>query len=144
MSGYGERTDRTDDGLTEIKSGRLALRAVGWNKGQRFPTNMPKGELIKELTERKDVTAVELATITSFQLMESKDERAKGIGTKCVIAMERQNQIDDLAAIQQIDPLTLPAPDAPQQSQAVQVNVIMPDNGRGPLPEIHVNGNGSH
>lgn len=89
----------------------------------------------------RDLTAREIAILKTRVTMLDKDPKISvGLGVRTLIALEAQNQRDDLA----LDPFKAPpgvAPvtplagtgDAPPAAN-VQVNIIMPDNGRGPTP----------
>lgn len=94
--------ERADSGLTVREDAKLLERAVrnGWVKGsQRFPTRKSRRELIQEIRERGDMTLIDRTMLTAHALLESKNERAQASIIKAVTSMERQNQVDDLAAI---------------------------------------------
>src|SRR5690606_37846809 len=99
-----ERTDaeRADSGLTVREEAELLERAVrkGWlNGSQRFPTRKTRRELIEEIREKGDLTLIDRAMLTAHQLLESQNDRAQAKMVSAVTQMERQNQVDDLAAI---------------------------------------------
>lgn len=73
----------------------MAIRK-GWISGDRFPTHVAKGELEEAIGDR-DATLVERATLTTHDLLSNPDVRVKVEGVKAVVAMERQNQADELA-----------------------------------------------
>lgn len=93
--GGAEGGNRAESGLTKLHDARLESLAVrrGWIKG-RWPTGVPKGELIEQIKGKGDVTLAERTALAAFELLEGS-ERAKGIGGRIVVAMEKQNQKDD-------------------------------------------------
>lgn len=143
------KSERTQSGRTEIQDARLIRRAVreGWLRG-RWETTTPKSEIIERVRQRGDITMNERATLENFRLLESADERTKGIAVGNAIAMERQNQIDDLAEMKS-DAFGVPvlsgaaAPaEQPVVTNNTQINIYLPDNGRGPVIPAHHEHNG--
>lgn len=105
--GSGGRNARADSGLSEIRDARLTAHAIeqGWIPGLRWDTRKPKGQLIQEIKERGDFNLAERTLLAVYELLEHRDDRPKGIGARCAIAMERMNQIDEHAAIEaNLDP----------------------------------------
>jgi hypothetical protein len=88
----------------------------------------------------RELTAREIAILKTRVTMLDKDPKISvGLGVRTLIALEAQNQRDDLA----FDPFKVPpgaqppgpvagTGDAPAVTVPVQVNIVMPDNGRGP------------
>ena len=61
--------------------------------------------------------------------MLAEDARLSNEAVRTLVAIERQNQVDDLA----YDPLMRPGPLTGEPAQQnVQVVINLPDNGRGP------------
>lgn len=127
----GEHWATGGKGEMEARNQRLIHRSLRWltdGDGESF-----EGRPIKKLPHK------ELALLQTRRAMLSPDVKvAVGLGVRTLIAIERQNQTDDLA----LDPFKAPAVaaaplagtgDAPPAAN-VQVNIIMPDNGRGPTP----------
>lgn len=105
--GSGGRNARAESGLSEIRDARMTARAIeqGWIGASRWDTHKPKSQLIQEIKERGDVTLAERTTLAVYELLENRDDRPKGIGARCAIAMERMNQIDEHAAVRaSLDP----------------------------------------
>lgn len=136
--GLGGRSERTESGLTSIKEGRLARRAVedGW-LGSRFPTRTKKEDIQKQIEEGGD-TAVNLATRTAINLMGDYDPRNQRAGAAIVVAMEAQNQRDELSQ----ESSAASGPLAGANIQNAQIVLMVPDNGRGPAPQTIENDNG--
>lgn len=116
--------------VAERANQRLVHRSLRWltdGDGESF-----EGRPTKKMSHK------ELALLQTRRAISSPDlKTAIGLGVRTLIALEAQNQRDDLS----LDPFKAPpvAPavplagtgDAPPAAN-VQVNIIMPDNGRGP------------
>ena len=102
FDGGAEGGERAASGLTKLHDARLESLAVrrGWIKG-RWPTAVPKLELIEQVRARGDLTLAERTALAAFELLDGS-ERAKGIGGRIVVAMEKQNQADEHHADGQI------------------------------------------
>ena len=96
--GSGGRNARAGSGLSETRDARLTRMAVkqGW-LGDRFPTREGRNEMAERIKESGDIDAIDMATLTSFSLMDNADPRNKRIGASLVIAMESQNQRDQIS-----------------------------------------------
>ncbi len=132
------KSERTESGRTEIQDARLLKKAIrmGWVGGDRFPTHVAKSELVEAVAEREP-TLVERATLETHDLLSNPDIRVKIEGVKAVVAMERQNQADELAA-QRIE-----KPEGSVTNQ--QINIYLPTNGRESTGLMYgTNGNGKH
>lgn len=141
-------SERNESGLTTIQEGRLIARAIkkGWNGPQRFATRRTKSELQKKIEDRDgDATLIERCELSAHELMEGEDKE-KAQGAKIVLQMERQNLVAERMELEidgmvggDLDPLTEPPVDAaPASVTNTQINIYLPDNGRGPmLPSKH-------
>ena len=106
------RSDRVESGLTGIKEQRMINRAIrnGWLKGQRWLTEATPRELQEkqaagQLTMKEQAAASVFLDLT-HDLNQYKSTRAKLTAMRLrqsavrnVIAMEAQNQDDDLAEL---------------------------------------------
>lgn len=124
----------------------MLARAIerGWITGPRFDVHKPRKQLVAEIRQRGDYTLAERAVLGAFALLDRKDDRPKGIGTRCVVAMERINQADDIARLN-ADPFNgeLPQVAAEQAiTNNTQINFYLPDNGRGPVVPANHEHNG--
>lgn len=104
-----------ESGLTAIKENRMLNRAIrnGWLKGQRWPTEATPSDL-REKQARGELTLKEQAATACFlgltvDIDAIKDDRMKMIAQRLrqaavrnVVAMESQNQADDLAEMRAI------------------------------------------
>lgn len=127
--GTGGKSERGESGRTSIQDARMTARAIeqGWIPAARWDTHKPKSVLLAEIRERGDLTLVERTTLAVYELLENRDERPKGIGARCAIAMERQNQIDQLAALNAgNDPLTQGAPPVAPDAIAAAMDDTVP------------------
>lgn len=80
---------------------QLLRRAIanGWIK-DRWPTRATKEEIERQTADRgAGRTLIELAVIETHSLLQSEDYRAKAVGARVTVAMERQNQVDELNAL---------------------------------------------
>lgn len=132
------KSERTESGRTEIQDARMLKMAIrkGWISGDRFPTHVAKGELEEAIGDR-DATLVERATLTTHDLLSNPDVRVKVEGVKAVVAMERQNQADELAQNKK----------EPVEGSVTnqQINIYLPSNGRESTGLMNgTNGNGKH
>lgn len=114
---------------------RLLERAVknGWIEAP-WDINEPKRELIDRVREAGDISLADRAKLATFELLESGSDRAKGIGTKCALAMQAQDLA--VARMEQIERLKDNAPFGNLipgvNIEAAQITFNVPDNGRGP------------
>lgn len=94
--GLGGRSTRTETGLTLIHDARLLQRGVreGWIVAKRWPTRQTQSELEKA-KDSGEITLVERAALGAFELINSGDARAIGIGCNIATVMEAQNQADE-------------------------------------------------
>jgi hypothetical protein len=104
--GSGGRNARTDGNMTVIRDGRLTARAIreGWYRVDRWPTRERKSKLLSRIKKRGEMTPIDRAMVTTYQLQDSNDDRSKGIGVKCVLAMEAQNIVAASKAVDKIVP----------------------------------------
>ena len=86
---------RAESGLTHAEEFGLIARSVAWNRDRRYPTRMTRDELIAVRKSRGAETVIETALLSAADLMASSCERAKGIGTRLIVAMESANQRDE-------------------------------------------------
>lgn len=114
--------------VTERANQRLVRRSLRWltdGDGESFD-NRPT----KKLPHK------EVALLQTRRAMLSKDlQTAVGLGVRTLIALERQNQVDDL----NWDPFKQPtAPGGVEGGVVVnnQVVIQMPSNGRGPTDNV--------
>jgi len=132
--GSGGRNARAESGLTETRDARLTARAIekGWIRSDRWATHAPKSQLVEEIRQRGDMTACEQAMLTTLKLMGSSDQRANGIGVRCLVAMEKQNQIDQLAALNAgNDPQMQGAAPAPPEAIVSAMDASVPSVAAG-------------
>ena len=135
-------SERTESGRSEIQDARMVARAIenGWINPPRWETQKPKQQLIEEIKQRGDVTLAQRATLAVHELLEHEDHRPKGIGVRCVVAMERQNQIDDLSR-KGLPGASIPETGTTEQvTNNVQINFYLPTNGRESAPIESANG----
>ena len=97
--GSGGKSERTESGRTELQDQRLTMLAVqrGWLKGTRWPTEATQQDLQK-LKQERPLTLKERAAEVVFDGFDSSDERIQQIAVKSGVAMEKQNQDDELAS----------------------------------------------
>lgn len=124
--GRSNNSGHTESGLTEIRERRMEEMAIrrGWIKGQRWPTDATQQE-IKEIEKERDLTLREKATKAVMTGLDSRDARIRQIAVKTVVAMEKQNQIDEL----------------PEKDAAPSVNVNVGVQTEGPV-QIYLPDNG--
>jgi hypothetical protein len=129
----------------------------GWIKGQRWPTDASRKE-IEGVQGDRDLTLKETAALAAFDGLQHGDARVKAIHASSVVAMERQNQKDELFAdaSEALQEPTLPTGDV---TVNVQQNNVVTDGTspadqlraligavttRGGKPASGSNGNGEH
>lgn len=97
LGGSGGRTERTESGRTHLQDARLERMAIrrGWLKGQRWATDATVTDLMKVQQER-DLTLRERAVLAVMSDIAGKDARIRQIAVKSAIAMEGQNQADEM------------------------------------------------
>jgi len=134
LGGENARTERSENGLTHIKEARLIERATseGW-LGNRFPTREGKKIIQGREQDRGDINAIDAATLTAFDLMDDTDARNKRSGAAIVVAMEAQNQRDQLSDGAAASAASV-LPGAHIGTAQIVLNI--PDNGRGPRMEV--------
>ena len=71
-----------------------ALRE-GWMKGTRWPTDATDKDF-QDAQSQRPLTLKEQAAIAARDAMQSGDPRLTASAVRCVVAMEAQNQADDL------------------------------------------------
>ena len=76
---------------------RMLARAAreGWMKGTRWPTDATDKDFAEAQSQRP-LTLKEQAAIAARDAMNSGDARLTASAVRCVVAMEAQNQADDL------------------------------------------------
>ena len=95
---YGaEKSDRLENGLTAIANARLEKLATKgkWRKIKRWDTDSTVSELI-EASQVRELTLKEKAIVALHADLGHEDPRVRRIATSNAIAMEGQNQTDDL------------------------------------------------
>ncbi|CAB4144935.1 hypothetical protein UFOVP466_96 [uncultured Caudovirales phage] len=105
-------------------------------RSMRWPTRVPMGQLTSQITERGDMTVMEKAFLTLARLLDSND-RAKGIAARAIVMMERQNQMDDIAA-DMAGRFASRVPVEPEAGALPRkvVRIFLPHNGREPVAEL--------
>lgn len=130
--------------MRPVAEARLVGRAVGWigggrmgSRSMRWPTRVPIGQLTTQIAERQDMTVMEKAFLTLTRLLDGPD-RAKGIAARAIIAMERQNQMDDIAADMAGRFAGRVAAEVPVGVDVPRkvVRIFLPHNGREPVAEL--------
>lgn len=88
-----------DSGLTPQRDSHLLSLAIrrGWLTGERWATDATYSDLIR-LREHRGLTVREAALLATFEMLSDDNKRVKKAGVKAGIAMEQENQADDLAA----------------------------------------------
>jgi hypothetical protein len=79
---------------------RLLNRAIrnGWIQ-RRWNTRKPKKQIVEEVQSAGDVTMADVAELAQFKLLSSADLHEVAWGVRLAVAMERQNQVDELHAM---------------------------------------------
>lgn len=91
--------ERGESGLSAIREERLINRALrgGWLKGKRWNTDATAEDLAKRMQETNgQLSLKERALLAVSNALVSNDPRVVGIATRNAIAMESQNQADEL------------------------------------------------
>lgn len=91
--------ERRESGLTPIKEARLVRKAVAAaakeNK-QRWPTRATPDD-IEKVKEERPLSFLELAMQSVGKDLTDQDRRVRRIAVKNLLAMEKQNQADELS-----------------------------------------------
>lgn len=92
-----QQSERRESGLTAIQESRLHKRQVkeNWLGGKRWPTDTTVEE-IESAEKERPLTLREKAALSVGKDLSDKDRRVRRIAVKAVLAMEKQNQDDDL------------------------------------------------
>lgn len=135
------KSERTESGRTEIQDARMIKRAIvgNWpNARSRWPTHAALIDLENDIKARSsDPNLIEKVTIAVHRLLGNSDVRVVAEGVKAVVAMERQNQADELAQNKK----------EPVEGSVTnqQINIYLPSNGRESTGLMNgTNGNGKH
>lgn len=93
----GGDSTRTESGRTTIQDGRMLARSIehNWAGAQRWPNRVSRDEIIRVAATPEGATLINRTVMAAHGLLDSCDEKVKGIGVRASVAMERQNQIDD-------------------------------------------------
>lgn len=95
-------SERNETGLTSIKEQRLIATALGkrWGGAKRWNTDATAQELEIRLRESNgQLTLKERTILAVMNGVTSNDQRVAGIAARNVLAMEAQNQQDELKQI---------------------------------------------
>jgi hypothetical protein len=132
--------------MTSIREARMYRRAIkrGWIKGQRWPTDASRKE-IADAGEQRELTLKETAALAAFDGLAHGDARVKAIHASTVVAMERQNQKDELFAdaSEALQEPTLPTGDVTinvQQNNVVSDGLSAGDQLRGLIESVTARG----
>lgn len=100
LGGSGGKTERGESGRTELQDSRMLAMAIrrGWLKGQRWATDATVTDIMAVQQER-DLTLRERAVLAVMSDIAGKDARIRQIAVKSAIAMEGQNQSDELPEV---------------------------------------------
>lgn len=130
--GLGGRYERAESGLTKKIDERLTLKAAAWQSG-RWDTGVTLEELERRIAERGgQATLKEAIALKAFQIVRSKNSRVANRGMRAGIQMERQNQIDQLAALNAgNDPQMQGAAPAPPEAIASAMDGTVPSVAAG-------------
>lgn len=130
--GFGGRCDRADSGLTQKADERLTLRAAAWQKG-RWDTSATREEIEERIAARGGKpTLKEKIALAAFDALDSKDMRVQGRVMRAGIQMERQVQVDELAALNAgSDPMMQGMPPVAPDQIASAMDASVPDVAAG-------------
>lgn len=124
---------RLPNGLTVAQDARLTARAVRWQEKPRYPVDRTKADVEAEIAARGEATFAEKAILAASTLIDLEDPKYKALGSRTIVAMSRQVQIDDHAVFRQTES-DFPAPIGPSpQSAAVAVQNNIQINNSQPV-----------
>ena len=126
---------RLPNGLTVAQDARLTAQAVKWQDKQRYPVDRTKADVEAEIAARGGATFAEQAILAASTLIELNDPKYKALGSRTIVAMSRQVQIDDHAVYRKSDPdFPMPLPSTNSSAPVAVQNNIQINNSQPVQP----------
>jgi len=90
------RSRRLQSGLTAIQEAELLERSVKWNRGQRWPTRVPRSLLEAAQVKPEGPTIIEAIAKSVYDLLDQGDPRSIEAAQRTALSLEAANQLDQL------------------------------------------------
>lgn len=129
---------RLPNGLTVAQDARLTARAVKWQDKQRYPVDRTKADVEAEIAARGGATFAEKAILAAATLIDLEDPKYKALGSRTIVAMSRQVQMDDHVVYRSAPDFPLPLPSGNSSAAVAVQNNIQINNSQPvqPVPTV--------